>query len=425
MPGSPAGHRAEERVSLRHGEAEVRRTRALTGRNAFRATAFSTSSSASSCADPMCSMSRDPRWDEHTTCTAAGLDAVFTVSRWGYSGQTLRPRFSAHIRSPRATNLQVRAMSQPKILDREPSQVTKRTPAPTRRRSTGGVTGYIRPAVHRGRSGTGGGWQLLPAADRADIRTGRGHPASGGDHVLHSAIAARAAALLPEPSRLTRWPDPRYRRGRRLGRLPRGGFRRQCDGRWRLGRTKAVAAGTARLPAVGSGTATGPADLLAERVVVLVLALPFALAPGLLPQFPLSTLSCGTDRDGVRLLREPRGLYPLAPLGHRLIEVSPARLVRARDLRLPGRPGRAGAGRGRHPLAATAPAGTSRRPGTPAPGAGLARIRAAHRPHAHCGLTREADPRPRAGNTTNLILIWRPFPVSLSGTVTVPHLAAR
>jgi len=187
-----------------------------------------------------------------------------------------------------------------------------------------------------------------------------------------------------------------------------------------------VAAHTARLPAVGSGTATGPADLLAERVVVLVLAMPFALAPGLLPQFPLSTLSCGTDRDGVRLLREPRGLYPLAPLGHRLIEVSPARLVRARDLRLPGRRGRAGAGRGRHPLAATAPAGTSRRPGTPAPGAGLARIRAAHRPHAHRGLTREADPRPEAGNTTNLILIWRPFPVSRpSGTVTVPHLAAR
>ena len=84
-----------------------------------------------------------------------------------------------------------------------------------------------------------------------------------------------------------------------------------------------MAARTARLPAVGSGTATGPADLLAERVVVLVLAMPFALAPGLLPQFPFSTLSCGTDRDGVRLLREPRGPYPLAPLGHRL-EVSPA-----------------------------------------------------------------------------------------------------
>jgi hypothetical protein len=57
---------------------------------------------------------------------------------------------------------------------------------------------------------------------------------------------------------------------------------------------------------------------------------------------------------------------------------------------------------------------------------GLARIRAAHRPHAHRGLTQEADPRPEAGNTTNLILIWRPFPVSRpSGTVTVPHLAAR
>ena len=44
---------------------------------------------------------------------------------------------------------------------------------------------------------------------------------------------------------------------------------------------------------------------LAERAVVLVLALPFAPAPGLLLQFPLSTLNCGTDRDGVTpFLRE-------------------------------------------------------------------------------------------------------------------------
>ena len=39
----------------------------------------------------MCSMSRDPRWDEHTTCTAVGLDAVFTVSRRGYTAKLYDP----------------------------------------------------------------------------------------------------------------------------------------------------------------------------------------------------------------------------------------------------------------------------------------------------------------------------------------------
>ena len=172
-----------------------------------------------------------------------------------------------------------------------------------------------------------------------------------------------------------------------------------------------MAARTARLPAVGSGTATGPADHLAERVVVLVLAMPFALAPGLLPQFPLSTLSCGTARRRTPSARATRAVpagaawtpahrgqpRPAGP-GERSPASRPpgegrvldAADTRWRPRRLPGLP---------------------RRPGTPAPGAGLARIRAAHRPHAHRGLTREADPRPEAGNTTNLILIWRPFPV--------------
>jgi hypothetical protein len=43
------------------------------------AAAFSVSSPASSCADPMCSISRDPRLDEWTICTATAPDAVFTV----------------------------------------------------------------------------------------------------------------------------------------------------------------------------------------------------------------------------------------------------------------------------------------------------------------------------------------------------------
>jgi hypothetical protein len=44
-----------------------------------RAAAFRASSSASSCADPGCSIPRDPRRDDHTTCTAVAPDAVFTV----------------------------------------------------------------------------------------------------------------------------------------------------------------------------------------------------------------------------------------------------------------------------------------------------------------------------------------------------------
>ena len=139
--------------------------------------------------------------------------------------------------------------------------------------------------------------------------------------------------------------------------------------------------------------------------------MPFALAPGLLPQFPLSTLSCGTDRDDVHLSARATRAVPAGAARTPAHRGQPRPAGPAERSPAVGRRGRAGAGRGRHPLAATAPAGTSRRPGTPAPGAGLARIRAAHRPHAHRGLTREADPRPEAGNTTNLILIWRPFPV--------------
>ena len=47
------------------------------------AAAFSASSSASSCADPRCSISRDPRRDDHTTCTAVAPDVVFTVRIYG------------------------------------------------------------------------------------------------------------------------------------------------------------------------------------------------------------------------------------------------------------------------------------------------------------------------------------------------------
>ena len=44
-----------------------------------RAAAFSASSSASSWAEPMCPMFRDPRREDHTTWTAVAPDAVVTV----------------------------------------------------------------------------------------------------------------------------------------------------------------------------------------------------------------------------------------------------------------------------------------------------------------------------------------------------------
>jgi hypothetical protein len=63
-----------------------------------RAAAFSASTSASSCADPRCSISRDPRRDDHTTCTAVAPDFVFTVRTYGTSplyGPPLVRRFSS------------------------------------------------------------------------------------------------------------------------------------------------------------------------------------------------------------------------------------------------------------------------------------------------------------------------------------------
>jgi hypothetical protein len=56
-----------------------------------RATAFSSSSSASSCADPMCSMSRAPRREECTICIAVAPDAVLTVRTYGDTGPPYEP----------------------------------------------------------------------------------------------------------------------------------------------------------------------------------------------------------------------------------------------------------------------------------------------------------------------------------------------
>jgi hypothetical protein len=48
-----------------------------------RAGAFSSSTCASSWADPRCSISREPRCEEYTICTAVAPDAVFTVRTYG------------------------------------------------------------------------------------------------------------------------------------------------------------------------------------------------------------------------------------------------------------------------------------------------------------------------------------------------------
>ena len=40
--------------------------------------------SVSSCADPTCSIDRDPRREDHTICTAVAPDVVFTVRKVGH-----------------------------------------------------------------------------------------------------------------------------------------------------------------------------------------------------------------------------------------------------------------------------------------------------------------------------------------------------
>ena len=55
----------------------------------------------------MCSMSRDPRWEEYTICTAAAPEAVFTVREYGDVRPTLRARISAQLQRSRTANPQV------------------------------------------------------------------------------------------------------------------------------------------------------------------------------------------------------------------------------------------------------------------------------------------------------------------------------
>jgi len=60
--------------------------------NRCRATAFSSSNwTSSSCAEPMCSISRDPRRFECTICTARAPEAVLTVRTNGDTAAVYDP----------------------------------------------------------------------------------------------------------------------------------------------------------------------------------------------------------------------------------------------------------------------------------------------------------------------------------------------
>jgi hypothetical protein len=86
---SYARHRASHRCPIREeaissgpdgpGPSRPRSSSACPAASRCRAAALSASSSASSCAEPMCSMFRDPRRKDHTIWTAVAPEEVFTV----------------------------------------------------------------------------------------------------------------------------------------------------------------------------------------------------------------------------------------------------------------------------------------------------------------------------------------------------------
>ncbi len=69
----------------------------------------------------MCSISRDPRCQEYTICTAVAPDAVFTVRTYG-TRQLYGP-FSVQIQLRRTGNPQVTAVASAQNPNREPTQV--------------------------------------------------------------------------------------------------------------------------------------------------------------------------------------------------------------------------------------------------------------------------------------------------------------
>ena len=89
------------------------------------AAAFSDSSSASSCADPRCSISRDPRREDHTTCTAVAPDDAFTVRIYGtrplYEPRLVRKLSSRELQTSRSER---RAPHESAIVSQLRSQTT-------------------------------------------------------------------------------------------------------------------------------------------------------------------------------------------------------------------------------------------------------------------------------------------------------------
>ena len=61
------------------GPASPRSNPACPAANRSAAAAFNAANSASSWAEPRCSIERDPRREDHTICTAVAPEAVFTV----------------------------------------------------------------------------------------------------------------------------------------------------------------------------------------------------------------------------------------------------------------------------------------------------------------------------------------------------------
>ncbi len=92
MQQAVTGLTRPSRIPLRWiGALQAQVKRALPATSRCCAEAFKISRSASSWADPMCSMSRDPRWQDSTICTAAAPDAVSAVRTDVHTGLIYGP----------------------------------------------------------------------------------------------------------------------------------------------------------------------------------------------------------------------------------------------------------------------------------------------------------------------------------------------
>jgi len=72
---------------------------------------------------PRCSIERDPRRDDHTICTAAAPELVFTVRTYATTAP-YDPAPSAQIRTGQAPNHQVTALRHHGTRNSDKSQVT-------------------------------------------------------------------------------------------------------------------------------------------------------------------------------------------------------------------------------------------------------------------------------------------------------------